>query len=446
MLDNLLWLTAILLACSFIAAYVKFQDVFHPLLYMLPMAAFIYVYMPMKLVGSGEIFSFVTEEQLIFVQSLAVLMFSALIAGCFQGSGDRPGRPGRPRHFYDKAVLHRIAYILASLGLAAWLFTIVEVGGIMRAYGRSYGGGWSSYGYIREAVYLLLAAVLLLMSREGFDPKNATWRLMVALCSIPWLMKGLLGARRGPTFVILVTLTVSWYFAHRMRPKLIQVMVAGFILGGMLLFLVTNRSRVHLGAEVELDNFEYDVTAGVTKAGAANEYIFGAGCISASRQTGTYFWGKRILAQFVVRPIPKQLWPNKYADFGVSELERNAGVASTGLLAVMGWSEVPGAAAALVADLWVEFSWLAIAAAWGIGWTYGYVWKKAVTEGGYWVTQYMIFTSISIYLVTQGIEAVLFRLIILSVPTLLVWRQARIATPSGRRPLPPAFAGAYPSR
>jgi hypothetical protein len=190
-----------------------------------------------------------------------------------------------------------------------------------------------------------------------------------------------------------------------------------------MLFLVNNRGSIYLGSQKELKT---DVS-GTLDANEANEYIFGAACMIASDQTGEFFWGKRYLAQLVVRPIPRQLWPNKYADFGVPELEVNAGVAKAGLASIMGWSEVPGAAGAMVADLWVEFSWLALPTLWLIGFLYGRTWQKAIRLSGPWITQYTILALLSIYMVTQSGEAVIFRMVILSVPAWWVWGKARYA-------------------
>jgi hypothetical protein len=189
-----------------------------------------------------------------------------------------------------------------------------------------------------------------------------------------------------------------------------------------MLFLVANRGKIFIGSQQELsvDNVDADTTSG-----AANEYIFGAGCVTAARQSGEYFWGKRILAYVLVRPIPHQLWPNKYEDFGVPELLDNAGVAKGGLQA-LGWVQIPGAAAAMVGDFWVELWWGAVPLAGLCGWAYGYCWSRAIVVGGVWNIQYVILVALSVYLVTQGIEAVEFRLLILSIPTWWVWRKAAI--------------------
>jgi hypothetical protein len=248
--------------------------------------------------------------------------------------------------------------------------------------------------------------------------------------TIPWLLQGLLGARRVPTFVIAGTIAMSWYLSHRRRPSVPLMAAGAVLLGSLMLFLVTNRDKIYLGSD--FSNVRTDITTVVTDANESNEYIFGIGCIETAKKTGHYFWGRRYLAQFIVRPIPHQLWPKKYADFGVPEITQNAGVAGEGLAIVMGWSEIPGSAAAMIADLWVEFSWLIFPVMYGIGYFYGYVWKRAVGQGGPWNSQYTIISVLAVYLVTQSGEAVIFRLIILTVPTRWIWRKAQeyIAAPA----------------
>ena len=270
---------------------------------------------------------------------------------------------------------------------------------------------------------MLLIAVLLLLSPLLFEPRRFVWWLMMVGFAGPWLLQALLGARRGPTFVLAVGIGVSWYMARRRRPSLMVCATAGIAVGLLMLFLVANRDAIYLGSEQELSTGRISATL---DASPSNEYVFGAGCIAAARQSGDYFWGRRILAQILVRPIPRQWWPTKYTDFGIPELEQNAGVAKGGLENALGWQEVPGAAAAMVADMWVEFSWGCIPFACLWGWAYGYCWKRAGISGAAWMTQYVILLLLSVYLITQGLEAVVFRLIILSVPVQWIWRRATL--------------------
>jgi hypothetical protein len=142
---------------------------------------------------------------------------------------------------------------------------------------------------------------------------------------------------------------------------------------------------------------------------------------------------RRYLAQFLVRPVPSAIWPTKYEDFGVPELLRNAGTGE-GFGDVLGWKGAVGSAPGIIADLWVELWWLSVPAMALLGWCYGFVWKKAVTRGGPWSSQYVILSALSIYLVMQTMEAVIFRTILLSVPCWLTWKWALRAR-SAKRPL-----------
>jgi hypothetical protein len=419
---NLLWMTLGLGIVFLAIAYFAYKDVFHPLIFFVPMSLLLYFYMPYKLAESGDLYTFVSEQQLEFVHPIVLATLAALYLGCVFGSR-KPASVAPAPGWIAVPVLQRGAFIVGGIGLTCWLYIVQSSGGIASVFGQSYGAAWSDIGYIRDAVYLLIVAILLLMTPESFRHLGWKGKAAIVIFATPWVMQGLLGARRGPTFVITLAMAMSWYLARKRRPNLLLLGIGGVLLGGLMLFLVTNRGKIYLGSE-ELSEVSTDLSEVSAGANAHNEYIFGSGCIVAAHQTDRFFWGKRYAAQFIVRPIPRQIWPNKYEDFGVPELLQNAGVAGNGLEAVMGWGEIPGAAAGFVADLWVEFSWLAIPFAAFLGWLYGLFWRKATTEGGYWNIQFLIFMLLSVYLITQSMEAVIFRLVLLSVPAWLVWRQA----------------------
>jgi hypothetical protein len=422
MFELLILITAALCVFGIASAYMTYGDVFHPALIILPMFAFIYVIMPLYQMRSDTLFGLVAEDQLVWVQTIVVLGLACLIWGLKAGSAAEPPPMAREIAGYRPETLHQGAYILGALGLAAWAYTVHNGGGVTGVFGRSNGRGWSDNAYIREAVYLMIVALLLLLSPEGWEPQNKRWRTAVACFAGPFLVQGLLGAQRGPTFLIVVTLAMSWYLARSRRPSLITVLGGGALLGLLLLLLVVNRKNIYLGSDKELTSDSSEIL----QADTANEYVFGAGCMIAANVENRYFWGRRYLAQIVIRPIPHQIWPTKYEDFGVPELLQNAGVADEGLAAVMGWPSTPGAAGAMVADLFVEFSWLAIPVMGAIGYAYGAVWRRAVTLGGVWTTQYVIFVLLSIYMVTQSGEAVIFRFVILTLPARYFWKKAEI--------------------
>jgi hypothetical protein len=424
MLPQLIWATILVCVVGAVGAYVMTQDVFHPAILLSALCAFLYGYMPLSLTKDQTLFSYVTESQAEFCQTLALLGILALIIGCFSGTASRDGA-FRERHAvgYSWQILQRGGYMLGTAGFVCWMITIRGAGGFSGAFGQADGSGWSDIGYIRDGVYLLVVALILLLTPQVFPHRDRKWYFAVIVFTIPWLMQGLLGARRGPTFVIAGTLGMSWYLTHGRRPSLPTLIGAAAALGALMLFLVTNRDKIYLGSD--FSGMKTDITQVVTDANQANEYIFGTACIETARRTNHYFWGRRYLAEILVRPIPRQIWPNKYEDFGVGELTQNAGVAGAGLAEIMGWTEVPGAAAAMIADLWVECAWLMLPVLFGIGYAYGLVWKRAAEEGGYWNSQYTIISILAIYLVTQSGEAVIFRYLILTIPTWWVWRKAQ---------------------
>ena len=235
----------------------------------------------------------------------------------------------------------------------------------------------------------------------------------------PWLIQGFLGARRGPTFMIIIAVGFSWFLGRSRRLPNIVVLAGGLALGLLVLLLVSNRGNIYLGSDFE---FSTDINAFVSEADAANEYIYGTGAFLTTMKNHDYYWGRRYAAQLLVRPVPRQLWPTKYEDFGVAELEFNAGTAKTGMFS---WNATAGAAPGIIADLWLEFSWGVIPIMMGLGMVFGILWRKAVREGGPWAAQYTIAMALSLYFVMQTMEAVIFRTIIISAPLWLIWWRAR---------------------
>ena len=58
------------------------------------------------------------------------------------------------------------------------------------------------------------------------------------------------------------------------------------------------------------------------------------------------------------------------------------------------------------------------------GWIYGKCWRNAISRGRHWIAQYAVLSALSIYLVMQTMEAVIFRLALLSIPIWAAWAWA----------------------
>ncbi len=411
------------------------HDVFHPLLFIGPMLAFLYGWMPWQLYRVGGLAQYLDGDQLVRVQRLFDLGVLAFVAACL-AAGVRVKRRTSPRPYTPQSpfVARRLLIggaTAGSLGLLCWGITIVNVGGFVNAYSSSYSGGWDDSGYVRDGSLLLLTGILLAVSALSIGAPRGWSFAVITLYGAPWLSQALLMARRGPTFAFVLVVLMGWYFNRSKRPPILAVALLGGCLGWLVLFLVTNRSSIYLGSSFDVTT---DVSNIVEKPDTGNEYIYGSGTVLSAERRDHYFWMRRYLAQVMVRPIPSAIWPTKYEDFGVPELLHNAGTGE-GFGDALGWVGAAGSAPGIVADLWVELWWLAVPAMAILGYTYGWVWRRAVLRGGPWTSQYVILSALSIYLVMQTMEAVIFRTILLSVPCWLTWRWALKATPvEGRLP------------
>jgi hypothetical protein len=421
MFELLMWASMAVAATGIVYAYTVSRDVFHPLIFIGPMLIFMYVWMPMKLSASGGLDGFFQKDQLEYVQFInlcGILCFTlgCLSAGCKTKELAVSG-PASPR---DVRILVTGGILLGLLGVAAWSVAIINVGGLYDAFSQAYSGGWDDNGYVRDASLLMFPAYLLIVGVAAGGRIRLGLALLAAMFLIPWMIQAAFTSRRGPTFMICVILFMGWYMSRGKRPSLVTMGVGGLLLGFLLLFLVTNRQSIYIGSDQE---FTTDVTDIVEKPDTGNEYIYGAGSILSAEVREQFYWGRRYLAQIVVRPIPHILWETKYEDFGLSEMNHNAGTGE-GFSETLGWEGAVGSAPGLIADLWLEFRWLNLPMLWIFGWVFGRVWRKTREVRGPWVTQYVIMVALSIYFVMQTMEAVIFRMLILSVPVWLVWKVA----------------------
>ncbi len=422
MYELMLIVTVLIAVGGAAIAYDGSRDVFHPLIFIGPMLAALYGWMPWKLLERGGLDHYFTSDQLFLVQSLYLLGVLAFV-GCCLSVGVRLKGKKAQAHTLPKEVCRRIltgAMIVGSIGFVCWVIAIHNVGGFSQAFSGAYGGGYDASGYVRDGAMLLLVGVLLAVtSLSSGGPKVLSLGTAIFFGS-PWLANAVLMGRRGPTFMLAVFVLMGWFINRTKRPPLLAVGGVGVCLSWLVLFLVTNRSQIYLGSQFDVKT---DVSNIVETADNSNEYVYGSGAVLSARAREHFFWMRRYLAQVMVRPIPSAIWPTKYEDFGVPELLVNAGTGE-GFGPTLGWVGAPGSAPGIIADWFIEVSWLAIPAMGLLGWAYGRVWKNAVLRGGPWSSQYVVISALAIYFVMQTMEAVIFRTIMLSLPCWLTWKYA----------------------
>jgi hypothetical protein len=419
------WAFILTLLALFLRAWNLNRDPFHPWSYLIPQFIFLYGVTPLANIAydSDRFLSYTGgASALLEYQLITSVLTGGLLWGSALGArGVRGSRVlWRPLAIQNAAQITILAAVLGALGTAFWLYAISNVGGFEAAYGRAYGGGWDDSGYVREMPAIgLVGALTVFVLRAGKGMRPVDWALTV-FCVLPTLTQGILGARRGPTFMAVIVLLGGYFYFTRKRVSLAVAASGGVLLGLLMLFLVLNRNAIYFGSELSQsfqDPFEY------FDQWDSSEYLIGSATVRYAQQYGG-FYGSRELTHILARPIPHGMWPTKYEDiggfFGADvNLTLNNGVSPTALHSLVGWLPSVGSAVGFVGDLWLEYQYLAPVAAFLVGFAYGRLWRHA-SVNLYARLIYPLFAALSIYLVMQDEDAWLFRVLLFVGPTLIL--------------------------
>lgn len=418
-----------------------YRDVFHPLMILMPMSVFMYVFYPFLLEQRGYLKATFREEDLSFVQSLNLLCIVCLVAGCLAGgylSREKLYASQHPANAPSPAVLDRLrllGLIFAVTSVLTWIYNLSNVGGFYAAYSVVKGGGTAESGYLRDFFLLGIPAIAFLQVGVRFRPLRRKETIALILVTVAILAHGLLASRRGPTFNILAALIVTWYMARAIRPRLVAALAVGALGGFLLLFLVTFRGEIFLGSDFfssgRFERAEITDTIGnnLVKSKYANEFIYGTSTILFAKRANMVYGGKRYFTIAFIRPIPRQIWPQKYEAVGMSSIEVNAGL-PLDFVGRYKQLNLIGAAPGFVADLFLEFSWGALLASFVIGWVFGRGWRRATTSGGVWLAFYVCLVAFSVHLVMQTGSQFLYKMLLTGVP---VWLGAKMVLAGVRR-------------
>lgn len=447
MFEFLLALTAGLIITGTVWGIFRYNDTLHPLVYLLPIAGFIYVYMPAVLYRKGGLQSYFTTGELEFVQSFILLGLGSLFLGAVYGSKQLRRNPSRTDVFSFvitddiRRRSLRLGIVLGAVGLLSYSYQLYNVGGFIEAYDSVKAGGWAASGYLNDLDYMLVPAIALVYLSQTDRRLEIRHWVLVGFFSFPFAARGLLTARRGPTFVFFGVLIGGWYLVRRRRPAIPTLAAGGTLIGLIMLALVTFRGQIYLGGsfltrgppqteEIVESSLEWATTPSLL-----NEYMYGSYVVLNAREKDEHYWGLRYLTQLFVRPIPSSFWPNKYESVGMEEINVNAGQLLTADISEH--PEVPeGAAPGFVGSAYVEWGlWLAPVFLFGVGWLYACIWRKTLVEGGMWSVMYVILLTMSVYIVAQSFYAVFYRLLLMGIPPVLGWYALRLGSSPSRSEL-----------
>jgi hypothetical protein len=422
--------TALVLLSSAVIAFYKTRDILHPLLFLAPLFLYSCVLEPWLVRSELDRF-FANPDDLNLVLVLNLMSVSALMLGGLHRLTTRmPARlranGQRSLNDGERATLRHIAAALALVGLLAYSVGIVNAGGFVSAFSQVKGGGYSSSGYIGESMNLGLVAAAMIALSQLHRRWTATSLAVLVLGLLPNLVQGTFGGRRGPLFLVLAAAMFSWVISRRRTPRLATVGTALAVILMAVVFVGSQRQRLHLGSddlEIRWDDFATALTLG--DIDQSNNFVYGAGLVIATQKSSHYTWGRELAVNLLVRPIPKQVWPDKYADVGATWVTSDhpglGALTPNEWLFGVGWVPFQGSSAMCIFNLFADFSWGAVVVMYLIGRAFAELRYRRLAQQGVWDLLYLEALMLTIYLATQSFSAFYHRYLILAVPTLLMW-------------------------
>ena len=167
--ELLAYFTGLIVLGFAICAWQQHRDPFHPIFYIGPMLIFLYSALPIMLTlgQPHQLHGYLSDSDLVYVQTLNLIGTFCFCAGILLGSGPavawyRSQPDGLPLEVGRR--LAHAALVIGGVGLAAYAYMLVHVGGLEAAYGHFYGGVWADTGYIRDLQFLTIVALLLLLA------------------------------------------------------------------------------------------------------------------------------------------------------------------------------------------------------------------------------------------------------------------------------------------
>ena len=433
--DLLPLLSALVVFCFALYAYYLYRDAFHPAVFTAPLMAGGYGIWPLILNREGDLARLMGDSELAYVQTYYLvalaLFYLAMVLNVRKklpaGDSLSPWRElaNTVEGKRTRARLLRLSLILGFLALAAYWSSIYNVGGFSEAYSRYKGGGYSRSGYIGEATLLAYpSAMIYALVRQGKGFRAVDWMLMLLIIS-PNLFQGTFGVRRGPLFISLATLFVSWIVARGRLPGIIRTGVAISMIMGAVGFVWTNR-RVWFSSEPGADRPAGLASTLLPDADqlSQNDYVSGVGSAMITEYYNAFFWGKRWLVDVVIRPIPKQLWPEKYKDVGAywKEGANPTGFSELDQLNVLGFPLPAGHSIGVLSDLYSEWWWFALIFVFLLGLFLRWLWIRHRTIGQVWTALFLAAIGLCVYLPSQSFSAWYQRFMIMAIGTMFAWR------------------------
>ncbi len=425
------------LAVAFFAlwAYFRYGDAFHPAVFTAPLMIGGYSIWPLLLNRTGDLEFLLGSEDLVRIQgyylaALIAFYLAMLLGGSSKALKFRQLSPWRDvaqtiRGQQARRKLVKLAAGLGAVAMLAYWYSILNAGGFDEAYSYYKGGGRAESGYLGEAVLLAYpAALVYALTRQGRGMRARDWVIVLVILS-PNLFQGTFGVRRGPLFISLAMIFVTWTVAKGRVPNIRKTALGVGLIVLAVGFMWTQRmtwfdSRTEI---VESSGVERTLLPS-TENLWLNDYVAGVGSALITEYYDKFFWGKRWFVDLVIRPIPRQVWPNKYEDVGAywKEAGNPTGFSDFEQIHVLGFALPRGHSMGMLSDMYSEWQWYALFFLFLLGLLLRWLWFKHRMVGQVWTAIFLCAIGLCIYMPTQSFSAWYQRFLIMAVGTYFAWR------------------------
>jgi len=446
--ELLVILTGLTIGVAALIAYYQSRDPLSPMVVISPILFYAYVYRPFVLGQSGEIFQiFGNSGRLEFVLLFNLVGVAGFCVGAQWYRLPRMHRRGRQWPTLNNAAKRRMRALGMMLGAIA-IFVIVSM---LWATGPSAFTMRKPYlispirsGYYRELINLSFPALLLVAL--GWSNTRLTLQKFITLIVIisPILYFATFGGRRGPLFLSFASLGVAIFIIRQRMPKVITILAGVSTLGLLMILLQVNRSNLFRFWENEIQTEMLVNSLHGTNLTTGDEFVSGVATVLASCDYQRNYWGARYAVMYLIRPIPRQFWPTKYADCGMrwmSDAPGSNGFTPSEWYQCVRFIPSGGSSGGFLSDLFLEFQFFAVFVAFLIGLVFNILWWRSIVIGGLWNILYFESLTLSVYLPVQSVGAWLYRLLLLVVPTVFVWNlyiKRKLRTSHQTNLVPPA--------
>ena len=309
------------------------------------------------------------------------------------------------------------------------LIIMGAAGGYMMQAARAAAGGQYDFENTSAYVYMFfwvgypgMALAFWMASKWKGRHAKLMWAVtFVSLCI--FLYPHVAFLRRGPTFPAIILMLLVPPLARRTSPRRV-VYIGGLVAVGVaMMAYLPMRAIINKDGTWQEAFSQVDVAAAVTERSKDmfdNEYVNNCFIIAALAKNGKFQYGTGHLSLFL-HWIPRAFWKSKPgmgegyypSDELFDDVEAYAGVKTLG----------GGAAAACVADSFVQYGFLCPLFWFGLSWFISRAYWKGRYEGNIiWMNVYFAFVCATHWLISQGFAAAFVPLCVFIVIPILVLR------------------------